>query len=111
MSDSRVTQVLLMILALIGPIAFVALLVAVELGWHSGAVPPVLLAIGIALLRGHDLRGHQARHRPGDEEHSALSGPWSGQDGEPSLHENRLEARISPQPIHHRVAGQVEQDG
>jgi sodium/pantothenate symporter len=35
--------------SLIGPLTFVALLVAVELGWVSGAVPPVLIAIGVSV--------------------------------------------------------------
>jgi sodium/pantothenate symporter len=34
---------------LLGPVTFVALLVAVELGWYSGAVPPVLVAIGVSV--------------------------------------------------------------
>jgi sodium/pantothenate symporter len=34
---------------LIGPVTFVSLLVAVELGWYSGVVPPVLIAIGASV--------------------------------------------------------------
>jgi sodium/pantothenate symporter len=34
---------------LIGPTTFVALLVAVELEWYSGVVPPVLIAIGVSV--------------------------------------------------------------
>jgi len=34
---------------LIGPAVFIALLVAVELGWYSGVVPPVLVAIGVSV--------------------------------------------------------------
>ncbi|MGD8288193.1 MAG: sodium:solute symporter family protein [Gemmatimonadota bacterium] len=34
---------------LIGPATFVVLLVAVELGWYSGVVPPVLVAIGVSV--------------------------------------------------------------
>jgi sodium/pantothenate symporter len=35
---------------LIGPTTFVVLLVAVELGWYSGMVPPVLIAIGVSVV-------------------------------------------------------------
>ena len=34
---------------LIGPATFVALLVSVQLGWYSGIVPPVLIAIGASM--------------------------------------------------------------
>jgi sodium/pantothenate symporter len=33
----------------LGPATFVALLVAVELEWYSGVVPPVLIAIGVSV--------------------------------------------------------------
>jgi sodium/pantothenate symporter len=33
----------------VGPASFVALLVAVELGWYSGVVPPVLIAMAVSV--------------------------------------------------------------